>query len=102
MSCHESLMARRRKKAKSGKQSAVTTPQGGANGTAPIVLDKSLPALPPNAVPQSALDPEDTEGLSDQVPDLQPLRFKGDSQSDYKSESSSLREDEKKGRTRRN
>ncbi|KAH0365631.1 RhoGAP-domain-containing protein, partial [Aureobasidium melanogenum] len=48
MSCHESLMARRRKKAKASKQIA-------AAGSNPIVLDKSLPALPPNAVSQSAL-----------------------------------------------
>ncbi|TIA83821.1 RhoGAP-domain-containing protein [Aureobasidium pullulans] len=48
MSCHESLMARRRKKAKASKQIA-------AGGSNPMVLDKSLPALPPNAVPQSAL-----------------------------------------------
>ncbi|KEQ71510.1 RhoGAP-domain-containing protein [Aureobasidium namibiae CBS 147.97] len=49
MSCHESLMARRRKKAKASKQIAAA----GSNN--PIVLDKSLPALPPNAVSQSAL-----------------------------------------------
>jgi hypothetical protein len=41
-------MARRRKKAKASKQIA-------AAGTNPIVLDKSLPALPPSAVSQSAL-----------------------------------------------
>lgn len=43
-------MARRRKKAKATRQASAA-----ANGTAPIVLDKSLPALPPNAVSQSAL-----------------------------------------------
>lgn len=42
-------MARRRKKAKASKQIAAA----GSNN--PIVLDKSLPALPPNAVSQSAL-----------------------------------------------
>lgn len=49
MSCHESLMARRRKKSKK--------PPATSNGAAPI-LDKSLPALPPNAVPQSAFTPD--------------------------------------------
>lgn len=42
-------MARRRKKAKASKQIAA------AGSSNPIVLDKSLPALPPNAVSQSAL-----------------------------------------------
>lgn len=42
-------MARRRKKSKSSKPG---TP--GTNGSTPIVLDKSLPALPPNAVPVGA------------------------------------------------
>ncbi|OCL01731.1 RhoGAP-domain-containing protein [Glonium stellatum] len=49
MSCHESLMARRRKKSKK--------PPASSNGAAPI-LDKSLPALPPNAVPQNAFTPD--------------------------------------------
>ncbi|KAI5197154.1 RhoGAP-domain-containing protein [Aureobasidium subglaciale] len=48
MNCHESLMARRRKRAKASKQIA-------AGASNPLVLDKSLPALPPSAVPQSAL-----------------------------------------------
>ena len=46
-------MARRRKKSKSTKQAA-------AGASAPVVLDKSLPALPPSAVPQSALSSGDT------------------------------------------
>ncbi|KAB2577938.1 Rho-type GTPAse-activating protein 2 [Lasiodiplodia theobromae] len=41
MSCHESLMARRRKKTKANRQQA--------ENKAPAVLDKSLPALPPGA-----------------------------------------------------
>ncbi|GAB7337061.1 hypothetical protein MBLNU457_g2469t1 [Dothideomycetes sp. NU457] len=73
MSCHESLMARRRKKAKASKQAAAAA----AGSTAPIVLDKSLPALPPSAVPQSALDTPDTDGSSDRVPHaLQPSRYR--------------------------
>lgn len=50
MSCHESLMARRRKKSKAQRQQA--------ESKAPMVLDKSLPALPPSAVPTSAFSPE--------------------------------------------
>lgn len=50
MSCHESLMARRRKKSKTNRQQAEKAP--------PIVLDKSLPALPPSALPPSTFSPE--------------------------------------------
>lgn len=68
-------MARRRKKAKASKQAAAAA--GGSH--APVVLDKSLPALPPSAVPQSALDTPDTDGSSDRVPHaLQPSRYKSD------------------------
>ena len=50
MSCHESLMARRRKKNKT--QSRTTS--ANSNGSTPTVLDKSLPALPPGALPSGA------------------------------------------------
>ncbi|GME23824.1 putative Rho-type GTPase-activating protein 4 [Neofusicoccum parvum] len=50
MSCHESLMARRRKKSKANRQQA--------ESKAPIVLDKSLPALPPSAVASSNFSPD--------------------------------------------
>ncbi|KAF1992450.1 RhoGAP-domain-containing protein [Aulographum hederae CBS 113979] len=46
MACHESLMARRRKTKKSKQSGSSTT-----------ILDKSLPALPPNAITQSAFTP---------------------------------------------
>ncbi|GAP86276.1 hypothetical protein SAMD00023353_1801370 [Rosellinia necatrix] len=48
MSCHESLMARRRKKAK-----AAQTKAREKDGS-PMVVEKSLPALPPNAIPPNA------------------------------------------------
>lgn len=51
MSCHESLMARRRKKAKQSRQAVA------GSGSNPMVLDKSLPALPPSAIPGQALHP---------------------------------------------
>lgn len=54
-------MARRRKKAKQ-KQ-----PASGTNGTAPVVLDKSLPALPPSAVPQNALQQVETPGSEAEI-----------------------------------
>lgn len=50
MNCHESLMARRRKKAKAAAQSKAKEKDG-------MLVDKSLPALPPSAVPQSAFSP---------------------------------------------
>ncbi|KXT08773.1 hypothetical protein AC579_4929 [Pseudocercospora musae] len=49
MSCHESLMARRRKKARTPKQ----PPPGGTAGA-----EKALPSLPPSAAIQSAFTPE--------------------------------------------
>jgi hypothetical protein len=56
MSCHESLMARRRKKAKGTR--SVT---GGSNGPGSIAstqVEKALPSLPPGAAPESAFSPE--------------------------------------------
>jgi len=54
MQCHESLMARRRKKGK-GMPRTVST-NSTANG-GPVVLDKSLPALPPHVLPSSTFPP---------------------------------------------
>lgn len=49
MSCHESLMARRRKKSKAAAQAKAREKEG-----SPMIKDKSLPALPPNAIPPNA------------------------------------------------
>ncbi|KAF2089572.1 RhoGAP-domain-containing protein [Saccharata proteae CBS 121410] len=71
MSCHESLMARRRKKSKANRQQ----PPSNTNGSAPIVLDKSLPALPPSALPQSAFTPDletPPESYTETPPDVSP------------------------------
>ncbi|EAQ88000.1 hypothetical protein CHGG_04619 [Chaetomium globosum CBS 148.51] len=46
MNCHESLMARRRKKSKAAAQAKQRE-----KDASPMITDKSLPALPPNAVP---------------------------------------------------
>ncbi|KAK5676380.1 Rho-type gtpase-activating protein [Elasticomyces elasticus] len=53
MSCHESLMARRRKKAKTAPRQATA----GSNGPAPAA-EKALPSLPPGAARESAFSPE--------------------------------------------
>ncbi|KAL2129149.1 hypothetical protein VTI74DRAFT_8169 [Chaetomium olivicolor] len=49
MNCHESLMARRRKKSKAAAQAKQRE-----KDTSPMITDKSLPALPPNAIPPNA------------------------------------------------
>ncbi|KAK3071521.1 Rho-type gtpase-activating protein [Teratosphaeriaceae sp. CCFEE 6253] len=55
MSCHESLMARRRKKSKTAPRQATA----GSNGPgAATVVEKALPSLPPGAAPESAFSPE--------------------------------------------
>ncbi|KAL9057095.1 MAG: hypothetical protein Q9162_002529 [Coniocarpon cinnabarinum] len=51
MQCHESLMARRRKKSRASGRA----PSANSANSNPTVLDKSLPALPPGAVPAGAL-----------------------------------------------
>ncbi|KAK0870296.1 Rho-type gtpase-activating protein [Friedmanniomyces endolithicus] len=53
MSCHESLMARRRKKAKAAPRQATA----GSNGPTAAV-EKALPSLPPGAAPEPAFSPE--------------------------------------------
>ena len=62
MSCHESLMARRRKKAKTG---GTRQAQGGASTT----MEKALPSLPPGAASQSAFTPDTETPLSDPYSD---------------------------------
>lgn len=58
MSCHESLMARRRKKSKAAAQAKARE-----KDTSPMITDKSLPALPPNAIPPNAF------GMEKEVPE---------------------------------
>ncbi|TVY44573.1 Rho-type GTPase-activating protein [Lachnellula subtilissima] len=61
MSCHESLMARRRKKSRAAANAKLKK-----DDQSPMLVDKSLPALPPNAVSQSAFSPDrDTPGSVD-------------------------------------
>ncbi|KAF2456128.1 hypothetical protein BDY21DRAFT_288458 [Lineolata rhizophorae] len=72
MSCHEALMARRRKKTKNHKRTAPS----GANGS--VIVDKSLPALPPNAdrpgafVRAADIDTPPSESYTDTPTELSP------------------------------
>lgn len=65
MSCHESLMARRRKKSKTVAQAKTR------NNDSPMV-DKSLPALPPNAIPPNAFSDDRVSPDSDTPTELSP------------------------------
>lgn len=102
MSCHESLMARRRKKSKAARQQPAA-----ANGTAPVVLDKSLPALPPSAIPQGAFSPTPevetpSEQYSETPTERSPskLRRNGSSRDIKREHSPASLEDSRKGMLR--
>ncbi|KAI0406865.1 rho GTPase activator Rga [Xylaria palmicola] len=83
MSCHESLMARRRKKSKAAQAKARE------RDGSPMVVEKSLPALPPNAIPPNAfsndrVDPESdtpTELPTELSPRPRPSYSRNDSES---------------------
>ncbi|CAG8972498.1 hypothetical protein HYALB_00001189 [Hymenoscyphus albidus] len=53
MSCHESLMARRRKKSRAAANAKMKK-----EDQSPMLVDKSLPALPPNADLRSTFSPD--------------------------------------------
>ncbi|KAL1874924.1 hypothetical protein VTK73DRAFT_10404 [Phialemonium thermophilum] len=67
MSCHESLMARRRKKSKAAAQAKAREKDG-----SPMIKDKSLPALPPNAIPPNAFSNDRVTPESDTPTELSP------------------------------
>lgn len=67
MNCHESLMARRRKKSKAAAQAKQRE-----KDASPMITDKSLPALPPNAVPPIAFSTEHVTPDSDTPTELSP------------------------------
>lgn len=79
MSCHESLMARRRKKSKAAAQAKSREKDG-----SPMITDKSLPALPPNAIPPNAFSDTRVDPDSDTPTELSPRPRPA-----YKNESSS-------------
>ena len=64
MSCHESLMARRRKKSKAAQAKARE------KDSSPMVVEKSLPALPPNAIPPNAFSNDRVDPESDTPTEL--------------------------------
>ena len=65
MACHESLMARRRKKSKASRQHTAAL-----NGVATNVFDKSLPALPP--LLPAELETPPSEGQLDTPSEMSP------------------------------
>ncbi|KAH6659793.1 hypothetical protein BKA67DRAFT_28952 [Truncatella angustata] len=67
MSCHESLMARRRKKSKAAAQAKAREKE-----SSPMIIDKSLPALPPNAIPNGAFSNDRVDPDSDTPTELSP------------------------------
>ncbi len=87
MSCHESLMARRRKKSRAAAQSKLKEKD--------LLVDKSLPALPPNAIPQGAFspNPEPPDSVDTDTPtELSPRPRTGYPQNGSSSRSSSRRD----------
>ncbi|KAH8160791.1 hypothetical protein CIB48_g7456 [Xylaria polymorpha] len=64
MTCHESLMARRRKKSKAAQAKA--REKDGSS----MVVEKSLPALPPNAIPPNAFSNDRVDPESDTPTEL--------------------------------
>lgn len=60
MSCHESLMARRRKKHKAAAQAKAREKEG-----SPMITDKSLPALPPSTPTELSPRPRPPYGRND-------------------------------------
>lgn len=65
MSCHESLMARRRKKSKAAAQAKSREKDS-------VMVEKSLPALPPNAIPPGAFSDDRVSPDSDTPTELSP------------------------------
>lgn len=68
MSCHESLMARRRKRSKAAAQSKARE-----KDASPMITEKSLPALPPNAIPPNAFSDTRVDPDSDTPTELSPI-----------------------------
>ncbi|KAI1383142.1 RhoGAP-domain-containing protein [Hypoxylon trugodes] len=67
MNCHESLMARRRKKSKAAAQAKARE-----KDASPMIMEKSLPALPPNAIPPNAFSNDRVDPESDTPTELSP------------------------------
>jgi len=87
MSCHESLMARRRKKSRAAANAKLKKDE-----QSPMLVDKSLPALPPSAVGQRTFSQDDrSPSLDTDTPTELSPRPRQAHQNDSSSRSSSLR-----------
>ncbi|KAH8592960.1 hypothetical protein B0O99DRAFT_516827 [Bisporella sp. PMI_857] len=86
MSCHESLMARRRKKSRAAANAKLKK-----DDQSPMLVDKSLPALPPNAVLQSAFSPDHPPSVDTDTPTELSPRPRQTQTNDSSSRSSSRR-----------
>ncbi|KAM7214115.1 hypothetical protein V8F06_010491 [Rhypophila decipiens] len=84
MNCHESLMARRRKKSKAAAQAKAREKEG-----SPMITEKSLPALPPNAIPPNAFSNDRVTPDSDTPTELSPRPRGAYGQTDSSSRGSS-------------
>ncbi|KAK5998688.1 putative Rho-type GTPase-activating protein 4 [Cladobotryum mycophilum] len=67
MGCHETLMARRRKKSK-----AAAAAKSREKDQSPMITEKSLPALPPNVIPQNAFSNDRVDPESDTPTEVSP------------------------------
>jgi hypothetical protein len=67
MACHETLMARRRKKTK-----AAAAAKARDKELSPLITEKSLPALPPNVIPNGAFSNDRVDPDSDTPTELSP------------------------------
>lgn len=67
MSCHETLMARRKKRTRAAAQA-----KSREKDTPPMSTEKSLPALPPSAIPPNAFSNDRVDPESDTPTELSP------------------------------
>lgn len=67
MSCHETLMARRKKRTRAAAQTKSREKE-----TPPMSTEKSLPALPPSAIPPNAFSNDRVDPESDTPTELSP------------------------------
>ncbi|KAH8173314.1 rhoGAP domain-containing protein [Sarocladium implicatum] len=67
MDCHETLMARRKKRSK-----AAAAAKAREKDRSPMITEKSLPALPPNVIPNNAFSNDRVDPESDTPTELSP------------------------------
>ncbi|KAM0563306.1 hypothetical protein ACHAPJ_001024 [Fusarium lateritium] len=92
MGCHETLMARRRKKSK-----AAAAAKAREKEHSPMITEKSLPALPANAIPPNAFSNDRVDPDSDTATELSPRpRTHGRNESSSRSSSRPARSPERK------